>query len=107
MTVLEVLVAARAKIEREENWTRKMFARNASGESTCPSYDDATSFCALGALMAVAQADVIDRPIRLLERATQVLYDCLSPVSINDGPDGHASVLAIYDEAIRHERATA
>jgi hypothetical protein len=53
--------------------------------------------CAFGAAALVSRDRMTPTAvIHALERACEGLY----PRSVNDGPDGHARILAAYDKAI-------
>lgn len=52
-TALEILREARALISNPENWTRRTFARDASGVKVYARSPNADQFCAIGAVMHV------------------------------------------------------
>jgi hypothetical protein len=53
-TAREMLVRARALIERPEHWTQHALARDASGRVVEPTNPAAHCFCVVGALYAIA-----------------------------------------------------
>lgn len=107
MNTREILIAARKKIENEENWCRKSYARDKSGVATNPSYEKAHSFCAIGAIKSV-RGDINDLTVVNFWKAEDLLikksfenYD-EDITEVNDDPDyGHKLVLKIYDEVIK------
>lgn len=99
MTTKEILIAARAKIEREENWTRGAYARDWAGGVRLPQSEAAVCFCALGAVRSVqCHYEEGDRAIFALRHEISG-----TPVSdFNDNPaTTHADILALFDRAIR------
>lgn len=101
-TTLEILRAARAKIERPECWTKGAFARDAVGGECMSSEPDAVCWCSDGAIGAViATTDVHDFcAFEALSRAIGNLH----VAEWNDAPERtHAEVLAAFDAAIAAE----
>jgi hypothetical protein len=96
MTPVEILKAARAKIEDPERWTTGMYARNREG-LPIPSNDRvACKWCAHGAMMAVTDDDDPD-----YYKAINALSNVCggSPANFNDSHT-HAEVLDAFDQAI-------
>jgi len=93
VTVLEVLKAARARIENPENWCQhEMFGPGGS----C---------CAIGAVYNVAwDARARDCARKRMDAASCRLFDGRRAVRVND-TFGHAAVLRIFDAAIADEEA--
>ena len=95
--VVEVLRAARAKIERPECWTKRALARDALGHPIRPEQDEAFCYCTLGAICSVNgyQADAIDFLRDFVPGKKRSLGD------FNDDPrTTHADILALFDRAI-------
>ena len=109
MTTLEILLAARAKIEKPECWTQRAFARNRNQEPVSMWSCHATCWCATGAISAVSR-DV--SPLTAWNRAASLLNESArqfgfrSAFFANDSSD-HAGVLAMFDRAIEAEREKA
>jgi hypothetical protein len=114
LTPLAALIAARAIIADPAHWTTRAFARTyeiGNPREVEPNNPAAECFCALGALMHVNDQDsdkylaccFSNVPgINELETAAYEHpgeYDNVS--SINDGPEGHPKVMALYDMAIK------
>lgn len=107
MNTVELLKAARAKIEKPENWTQGAFAKNAEGHNTFLGHDDyvnVTCWCAWGAVEEAAGSGV-----RYSGDAMQALH-CALPEGTEWVPDfndshTHEEVLALFDRAIASEEA--
>jgi hypothetical protein len=99
MTPLKILKAARAKIEKPENWTQGAGARDANGFAISVHSDLAVSWCIGGAIVASAACD----PSNEIE-AANILQRAILGGSIpefNDAPKRkHKEVLAAFDIAI-------
>ena len=80
-TTKEILVAARAIIANEENWTQDAYAKDKDGSSIGVNYSSAVCFCSIDA-MGVLRKHMED-----------------SIIAFNDGHT-HKEVLAAWDEAI-------
>jgi hypothetical protein len=93
-TVADILRAARAKIERPENWTQKALARDADGGRADPFYEEATCWCASGALYAIGCGFYFGAVFDALARA----MDGDIPGFNDTHP--HAEVISKFDEAI-------
>jgi hypothetical protein len=115
MTTKEYLIAARAKITDESNWTQHALARDVYGSEkprNHPLADDihwkgidgrypqACSFCAMGAVQAVTPIEHEKEACGALNAAARHLYNDISIPSVNDEL-GHAAVLACFDKAIK------
>jgi hypothetical protein len=102
MIVRDVLIAARALIERPEKWSvgRGMSARDASGEKCDPQSPTAVSWCGYGAVFAVLSTEHIDSgeylvAIRLLDAACPTKAFCYWQDTV-----AHPVMLAAFDRAI-------
>ena len=98
MTTLEILKAARAKIESPERWTRGCLARDEFGDEVPPNLSVARKWCLVGACDDI--------------RALEILEDVLEeegeepPAAFNDDPrTTHDDILALFDRAIASEDA--
>ena len=94
MTTLEVLKAARAKIEK--GWTQGTMARDKNGVAVSSDDKDATCWCALGAVLAVRREEWVN--------AVPFVRDAVGGGELlvwNDTPGRtQAEVLAAFDKAI-------
>lgn len=107
MTPKEILIAARARIEDPEHWTRwtpaKTSQKGFSVRATDPS---ATCFCATGAIQSLGLPKHLeDQAYHLLAAAIDRPYtadprDAIE--SFNDSRRGHSEVLAAFDKAIQN-----
>lgn len=100
--VVEDLKAARELISDPKRWTQGVSARDALGESVSSGSDDATCFCAIGALTRVT-GDFSDR----YYAARAYLWSFVSNkygtgVAVADVNDehGHTAVLEVFDKGI-------
>ena len=105
MTTKEILIAARAKIADEKNWTQGELARDAKGDPCKPLSPEAVCWCTDGALrFAQGEDNLYARsygPIGALMEALSLEKDPSTtiPWRYNDSHT-HAEVLAIFDRAI-------
>jgi hypothetical protein len=120
MTTKEYLIAARAKITDESNWTQHALARDVYGSEkprNHPLADDthwegidgrhpqACQWCALGALQAVTPTIEHEQDASsALNAAARHLYKGNNIPEVNDNI-GHAAVLACFDKAIKDASA--
>jgi hypothetical protein len=96
-TTREILIAARAKIERPECWTKGKYARDKDGESVTPNSRSAVCWCAIGAVHAAYPSDAE----RTLIRLSWFVPTKGGISTYNDYPETtHADILALYDRAI-------
>ena len=94
----EVLRAARAKIEKAENWTQGVYARDSFRNPVEPWSQSACAWSVGGALFAAKSRGGEWR------RAAKALSDQLpSGVAHVDDIRTHAEVLALFDRAIAAE----
>ena len=110
--VTELLKRARRRISRPEQWTTGTYARDRAEDACSPTGAGAVRFCALGALEASLPNGEGRRRRegwyeRFFEarRRLQTAAGGGPPVRIQqcNDRDGHAAVLAMYDEAIRQK----
>ena len=108
LTASEILTAARKVIEKPENWTRDVFARDKKGESTYPPYGpSAVCFCAHGAMVRVASTASGARRMAYCLLANEMpevdgddRADVVMKVFNDDRDTKHADVVAAFDRAI-------
>jgi len=104
MNTLEILKAARAKIERPENWTKYSDARDAFGGPVEPLEIWARCWDVFGAVRSVAPSGQNEDVLRIICDANdQVdLWDLCTHYMFT-----HASALILFDRAIAAEEAKA
>jgi len=104
MTTKEILIAARAKIERPQDWIQGRFALSSLQNQVKPNSRRASCWCALGAIAAITREDpndVNDEVYWLLHRAMGLPDNVMAVAIWNDAPGRtHAEVLAAFDRAI-------
>lgn len=95
LVIVQNLEAARAKIEKPEQWTQGTSARDSEGRSVGVYEGTATCFCTFGALRAVATYQY--KALSFLREAVD-----MNPITFNDtfGRE-HEEVLAMFDRAIQ------
>lgn len=91
---------ARALIEDEKNWTTVAFARAKNGCSVDPESPNACQFSGLGALR---RARVLGAREDSIDLRCQGLIGIAQTVTLINDDEGHAAVLALFDQMI--ERA--
>ena len=91
-TVKEILVAARAIIANEENWTQGAYAKDKDGSSIGVNYSNAVCFCSIGAIRKITMF-----PFDAMKVLRNHMEDSI--IAFNDGHT-HKEVLAAWDEAI-------
>ena len=99
----EVLRAARAKIEKAENWTQEEYGRDAQGLPA--DVRVACALCSIGAVLAVCdevRSAPETRAINLLREQTPGYSECwvYDPLVKFNDTHTHAEVLALFDRAI-------
>jgi glycogen synthase len=108
VTAKEILVQARELISDENHWTVKGLARNKDHAFVAPSSNQATCWCAMGAICKVDTmpgwdfenlSSVALRASWHLDEVAE-RYCFASITNVNDHR-GHAAVLAVFDEAIK------
>ncbi len=102
MTTAQILRAARELIADERHWTTNVLARDAGGCLTMVASDDATCFCAVGALLKATGRSGITAARRAIEDAAGIER---SRVFEWNDTHTHAEVLAAFDRAIATEEA--
>jgi hypothetical protein len=98
---LQIVQTAKELIQDERHWCRGYLAIDDYGFSVDPAGPDAVKRCALGALIAAAYQLTNDKVSAhdLALNALRPLCGSNSIVLINDH-QGHAAVLALFDEAL-------
>jgi hypothetical protein len=99
-TTVEILRAARHRIESPRRWCRRTYALTGNNRHVHPTSPKARKWCALGALDAECWGRSFDMAIVYLSKAVPLVSDLVLVSTVNDRR-GHAAVLAVYDEAIR------
>lgn len=89
--LVAILLAARERIQKAENWCTTDYAQDAAGNSVDPLSPRAVSWCVKGAIFAEGGGDVV---IEVLDSVLDLEAD-----SINDDGD-HDQVLDALDEAV-------
>lgn len=98
MNVRNILIEARAKIAKPENWTQKAAARDKDGFSISVFHEHATRWCAAGAVRAVVPMGESNY-VAALHRLEAHLPSP-SVIAMYNDSHTHAEVLAKFDEAI-------
>lgn len=107
-TTLQVLIDARALIEKPKAWIKGVNATNKLGKGCTSSSEDAVCWCMDGALMRSAQSAHLYEPGSAYWDAFYALNKLANGdfIAWNDKPERkHAEVLAVFDKAIEAERA--
>lgn len=108
MTTLELLKAARKRIEDPARWTQKFYARSAiDGYSMDPTDKDAVCWCSVGALMAEdCSFFIIEAAEFALKKAVISLkLDEMGSIILVNDRTNHKKVLQMYDLAIETEES--
>lgn len=92
------LVKAKALISDPAHRTCHAYARSASGAVVSPSDDEATRWCALGALRRVSNTNELGDVDLCLVRAAQELFR-ITAVRVND-ERSHEDNMLMWDRAI-------
>lgn len=105
-TTVEVLQAARAKIEKPETWIKGDYARTApDGNPIGPACDNAKCWCTAGAVDAASDYTYTNAWYYLTLALPSPWVEI---VHFNDAPDTtHDDVLALFDRAIAKAKETA
>ena len=102
-SILVSIFIERAKelIQDESRWCRGYLAVDADGISADPTGSEAVRRCALGALLAAAYqlTNSREKSCELATNALRPLCGSNKVVLVNDY-QGHAAILALFDEAI-------
>ena len=105
----QVTKRARALIHKQEQWRRMVYAMDAKGERVDWCSEQASTFCAIGALRRAAFDLSGDRQHAIMVtnkiacKMTGIAHEDLAVIKmkyINDAK-GHAAVLQLFDTAIR------
>ena len=105
MNTLELLIAARKKIERPECWTKGWEARDKDGRATDACDPVATCWCGIGAIWYCAAEFTSETSYS--ENALHVACGEHFPSWQDAVERTHAEVLACFDRAIETERQKA
>lgn len=97
MTPLETLKAARLLITDPAKWTQGEYARDADGNEVRAWSEDATCFCAYGAIQRVTEHEDSEADFFLMKTCIDKFQ--LEVITLND-THTHAEVLALFDAAI-------
>jgi len=100
-TTLEILMAARRRIEKPESWTQRAYQRDKNGNSLSVwDAQDATCWCARGAIWSIDPKGKLTDAFKALELAVPE-----QTVTVFNDTHTHAEVLAAFDRAIAAEEA--
>lgn len=101
MTPREILVKARALIEKPENWTRRAAARREMGIDCSPVSHEAKCFCMVGAVANVTREElwIAKESEPAVERLLNKVCGRGGIARFNDSHD-HKDILAAFDRAI-------
>ena len=96
MTPQEILIAAKAKIDTPDKWTKGDFAQNSDGDPVPSKSPYAVCFCSLGALYS------LDIPPDLLGPVYDALDKAMGDETVTHFNDTHthSQVMAAWDKAI-------
>ncbi len=94
------LAIARGLIRR--GFSQRAFARTKRGREIGPKERPAARFCAIGALLRIGYYAAATEALN--EKASE-LFGVSNIVALNDGPNGQAKVLAVYDALIKEHSA--
>lgn len=94
-TTKQILIEARERISKKENWTQRSMARDADGNEVNSGSLEATCWCSLGAIASCAKnCDDMEDAYHKLIDATG-----FNVAEFND-THTHEQVLAAFDKAI-------
>jgi hypothetical protein len=100
----QILIDARKLIEKPENWTKGVFARNKAGVPVWTSAPDACSFCAIGAIAKVNGASELwereSLGVSYLNKVCQKKRGMELAQYNNSRYVSHADILRLFDTAI-------
>ncbi len=107
MTPIEILKAARSKIEDPKHWIQGALSYDVHGNWSPPENVNTTCWCAVGALESVdpyghwvEARKVLDRSaVKLYPDSDRTQYDSRPIVVVND-KIGHSEVMACFSHAI-------
>ena len=98
MNARHVLETAKELISHRDRWCRAALARDAEGVSIPPDWDEAASWCAQGAIGAIAPDPASDGRV-YADVALRRAVPHGTPAGVNDHR-GHKATLAMVDRAI-------
>jgi hypothetical protein len=105
-TVREVLVAARDLISDPSRHCIFITACDTSGQWVWARGRSAVRWSAQGALICCAHETVLYEAEAALQIAVEALYGSRTVALVNDGPDGHARILAAFTHGLDVMNAT-
>jgi hypothetical protein len=100
-TVRDVLIAGRQLITDRSRHCVGSLAYDRFGKPVTPDEPSAVCWCAYGALGRFAQGELLTAAKGALADAVAKQYCTCRVVRVNDGPNGHARILAAYALAIK------
>jgi hypothetical protein len=102
---VQIIKEARTLIADEKNWCRRQMAYDRDGVTLCATDSKAAKFCAYGGLIAAAHHMTKDcgRAYDLASHTVSYFGGSSALIEVND-LEGHAAVLALFDEAITGHR---
>ena len=97
LSIKQLLIAARALIEKPEHWTQEVHARDSAGNKVSPNSSKAVCFCAHGALVRV-----FNKTYGLEEEKATAYLKKQTGTAIWTFNDSHTheEVLNVFDKAI-------
>ena len=98
----ERLIAAKALIADERNWTQEVYARNAAMKEVSPLDPTATCFCSLGALRKVSGwAHDDSLPGKYFAQSAVYLLKLDGYIDLFNDNNTHEAVMEMFDLAIK------
>lgn len=105
MSVLEHIKAARERIAKPENWTRKAYARDRAGMNIWPRWPGAVCWCSIGALTSVGAATDENAMAAMAQQELEKDLVGGNLMAFNDAST-HAEVIAAFDKTIARLEST-
>ena len=98
----QIVQKARDRIADRRRWCTGVEARLADGQTCYVGHPRAAKFCAFGALHRECLAVTgLDGALAMAESVARLIRPDRAPLSdIDDGMNGHAKVLALFDKAL-------
>jgi hypothetical protein len=96
-TPLEVLVRARERLSRPENWIKGGYAKDLGGNSVCSDSYSAVCWCIFGAI----GEDTFEGNEEVIHHTLKTLTPAYSVLDFNDDPNTtYEDVIRVLDKAI-------